>query len=82
MNKTKEAYKEVIVEFVVDNYVELDNEISASQGCMSETILNEKFSALKYMKNLVRNLTAESEEDINLRLKEGYDRFYKNEVGD
>lgn len=68
MNKTKEAYKLTIVNFIVDLYLELNDEVSASQEAMAEHDLNQKFSALKFMKNLVKTITAESDAEIEERI--------------
>ena len=70
MNKIKEAYKEVIVRFIIENYLELKQKVDASQGAMAEHDLNQKFSALKFMKNLVKTITAESDDEIEERIKE------------
>jgi len=75
MNKVKNAYKETIVRFIVENYVELDKEIQSSQGAMPENVLNENFATLKYMKNLIKTVTNESAEEIDERIKEGYETF-------
>ena len=68
MNKTKEAYKLTIVNFIVDLYLELNDEVSASQGAMAEHDLNQRFSTLKFMKNLVKTITAESDAEIEERI--------------
>ena len=70
MNKVKEAYKEVIVRFIIENYLELKQKVDASQGAMAEHDLNQRFSALKFMKNLVRTITAENDDEIEERIKE------------
>ena len=70
MNKIKEAYKEVIVRFIIENYLELKQKVDASQEAMAEHDLNQKFSALKFMKNLVKTITAESDDEIEERIKE------------
>lgn len=70
MNKIKEAYKEVIVRFIIENYLELKQKVDASQGAMAEHDLNQRFSALKFMKNLVKTITAESDDEIEERIKE------------
>lgn len=77
MNKYKEAYKEEIVSDIVDKYVKLDVAISNSQGMTNA--LDQKFATLKYMKNLIRTITAEDEEEIDQRIKDGYSRFYNKE---
>lgn len=70
MNKVKEAYKEVIVRFIIENYLELKQKVDASQGAMSEHELNQRFAALKFMKNLVKTITAESDAEIQERIEE------------
>lgn len=70
MNKIKEAYKEVIVRFIIENYLELKQKVDASQGAMTENDLNQRFSALKFMKNLIKTITAESDSEIEERIKE------------
>ena len=82
MNKTKVAYKTTIVNFIVDCYVELDANVISAQGCLPETELNQEISTLKYMKNLIRTITAESDEEIDERIKEGRERLYKSEEED
>lgn len=77
MNKYKEAYKEEIVSDIVDKYVKLDVAISNSQGMTNA--LDQKFATLKYMKNLIKTITAEDEEEIDQRIKDGYSRFYNKE---
>lgn len=78
MNKIKEAYKCVIVDFIIENYIELNNEINASQGMMPENVLNEKFSALKFMKNLIKTITAESDEEVQERIEEKFKELTKS----
>lgn len=70
MNKIKEAYKEVIVRFIIENYLELKQKINTFKGAMDENELNQRFAALKFMKNLVRTITAESDDEIEERIKE------------
>lgn len=77
MNKYKEAYKEEIVSDIVDKYVKLD--ISISNSPSMANALDQKLSTLKYMKNLIKTITAEEEEEIDHRIKEGYIRFRNTE---
>lgn len=72
MNKTKEAYKRVIVDFIVENCVELDNKITHCVRDMTENEINEKKSALKYMKNIIKTITIESDEEIEKMITEKY----------
>ena len=62
MNKIKEAYKEVIVRFIIENYLELKQKINTYKGAMDENELNQRFAALK--------ITAESDDEIEERIKE------------
>ena len=77
MNKYKEAYKEEIVSDIVDKYVKLDITTSRSQnnGTISDIVLNQKLSTLRYMRNLIKTITAEGEEEIDQRIEEGRDRY-------
>ena len=70
MNKIKEAYKEVIVRFIIENYLELKQKINTFKGAMDENELNQRFAALKFMKNLIKTITAESDDEIEERIKE------------
>ena len=74
MNKTKEAYKRVIVDFIVENCVELNKKIDYSVREMKENELNEKKSALKYMKNIIKTITIESDEEIEDRINEAWNK--------
>lgn len=69
MNKVKEGYKLTIVDFIIDLYMELHDEVSATQGCIEEHELNQQKSALKFMRNLVKTITAESDEEITERIR-------------
>lgn len=69
MNKTKEAYKLTIVNFILDLYMELHDDIAASQGCVEEHILNQDIAALKFMKNLMKTITAETDAEIEERIR-------------
>ena len=77
MNKYKEAYKEEIVSDIVDKYVKLDITTSRSQnnGTISDIVLNQKLSTLRYMRNLIKTIAAEGEEEIDQRIEEGRDRY-------
>ncbi len=79
MNKTKVAYKTTIVNFIVDCYVELAQNITNIQKYIPETDLNQEMSTLKYLKNLIRTITAETDEEIEERIREGKERFDKLE---
>ena len=72
MNKTKEAYKRVIVDFIVENCVELDKKITHCVRDMTGNEINEKKSALKYMKNIIKTITVESDEEIEKMITEKY----------
>ena len=74
MNKTKEAYKRVIVDFIVENCVELDKKITHRVKDMTENEINEKKSTLKYMKNIIKTITIESDEEIEKRITEKYNK--------
>ena len=74
MNKYKEMYKEEIIEDIIDKYVKLEIAISNSQGATNA--LDQKFAALRYMKNLIKTITAEDENEIEERIKDGYKRRY------
>lgn len=69
MNKVKEGYKLTIVNYILDLYMELHNEVSATQGCIEEHELNQQKSALTFMRNLVKNITAESDEEVMERIR-------------
>lgn len=75
MNKTKEAYKRVIVDFIVENYIELDRNLNYSVRDMSGNEINEKKSALKFMKNIIRTITVETDEEVQKRIDEAYDKI-------
>ena len=81
MNKNKERYKKVIVDFIADCCAELEHKICSSQGALPENILNEKYSALKYIKNLIKNIMSEDEEEILYILKEARERFFEEYQG-
>lgn len=82
MNKTKAAYKTTITNFIVDCYVELAENITNIQKYIPDTDLKQEVSTLKYMKNLIRTITAETDEEIEERIKEGKERFNKLEEED
>ena len=70
MNKIKEAYKRVIVDFIVGNYIELDDKMSEKNMISTENEINEMKSALKFMKNIIKTITIESDEEVEKRIKD------------
>ena len=78
MNKVKEIYKTIIVEFIADNYAKLNYDINILKDNIPENALNERYSTLKYMKNLIKTITSEEDEEIENRIKEANERFYEN----
>lgn len=70
MNKIKEAYKRVIVDFIVENYIELDDKMSEKNMISTENEINEMKSALKFMKNIIKTITIESDEEVEKRIKD------------
>ena len=82
MNKYKEAYKEEIVADIVDKYVKLEYSINSTKPDDSQVAtntLNQKLATLKYMKNLLRTITAEEDVEIDQRIEEGRSRFYDDD---
>lgn len=76
MNKTKELYKQRIINLIADEYVALDNHICATQGCMEQNVLDQKVATLKYLKNLIKTITSESEDAVEEIINEAKDRYY------
>lgn len=77
MNKCKAMYRENILKYIADEYVYLENEIDASQGCMEQNTLDQKWGTLKYLKNLLKNISSETPEEIEERLDEARAKMYK-----
>lgn len=68
MNRIKEAYKETIADFIVDSIWEISDKINAPND-YTENKMNELQSTRKYLRNLIKTITAESEEEIDERIK-------------
>lgn len=70
MNKYKEMYKESIVKDIIGKIVDLDDSICACQGCREQVVLDQQWGTIRYMKNLIKTITAESDSEVEERITE------------
>lgn len=77
-NIYKIAVKESVVEHVVDEYVRMENRLLKHET-IPPVEYSQKIAALNYLKNLLKTITAESDEYIQEKIDEGYERLRKEE---
>ena len=75
-NVYKSAVKESVVEHIVDEYVWIEKRLLKNET-IPPVEYSQKVAAMKYLKNLLKTITAESDEYIQEKINEAYERLKK-----
>lgn len=78
MNIYKISAKEAVVSHIVDEYIQIEKHLLEDKTIPAEKYA-QKTSAMNYLKNLLKTITAETDESIEARIDEGYERLRKEE---
>jgi hypothetical protein len=82
MNIYKISAKEAVVSHIVDEYIQIEKHLLEDKQLISSEKYAQKTSAMSYLKNLIKTITAETDESIQSRIEEGYERLRKEEESD
>lgn len=81
MNIYKISAKEAVASHIVDEYIQIEKHLLKDKTIPAEKYA-QKVSAMNYLKNLLKSVTAETDESIEARIEEGYERLRKEEEVD
>ena len=78
MNIYKIAAKEAVADHIADEYVQIERRLLKDKAIPAEEYA-QKTSAMNYLKNLLKTITAETDESIQNRIDEAYERLRREE---